>query len=82
MKNNLPIDNPPKTKPQAAAKRPALPTHAAKGWRQAEVTGARIHRSLPDAAGDAQSHHLPLVASDKDFRRPMKRSMVMALPAK
>lgn len=37
MKNNLPIDNPLKTRPQAAAKRPSLPTHAGKGGFHAEI---------------------------------------------
>lgn len=34
MKNHLPIDNPPKAEPQDAAKRPALPIHAGKGFRR------------------------------------------------
>ncbi len=82
MKNNLPIDNSPKTRAQAAAKRPALPIHAGKGGFQAAIVGAHSHRSLLDAADDVQSHHLQPVTFDKDFRRLMKRSMVMVLPTK
>ncbi len=82
MKNHLPIDNPSKTRPQAAAKRPALPIHAGKGGFQAAIADAHSHRSLLDAADDAQSHHLPLATFDKDFRRLMKPSMVTVLPTK
>ena len=80
MKNNLPIDNPPKTKLQAAAKRLALPIHAGKGRFQAAIDDTRSHRSLLDAADDAQPRHLQLVAFDKDFRRLMKHS-IMVSPA-
>ena len=82
MKDNLPIDNPPKSRPQAAAKRPALPIHAGKGGFHAAIAVTHSHRSLLDAADDAQFHHLQLVTFDKDFRRLMKPSMVTVLPTK
>lgn len=54
MKTSLPINNPPKTKPQAAAKRPVLPIHAGKGGLQATIAVIHSYRSLLDAADDAQ----------------------------
>lgn len=82
MKNNLPIDNPPKIRPQSAAKRPALPIYAGKGGFQAAIADVYSHRFLLDAADDVQSHHLHLVTFDKGFRRLMKPSMVTVLPTK
>ncbi|MFZ2300394.1 MAG: hypothetical protein WAW10_00830 [Gallionella sp.] len=39
MKNNFPTDNPPKIRPQAAAKRPALPIHAGNGGYKVVLLG-------------------------------------------
>jgi len=73
MKNHLPLDNLLKTR---------QPINAGKGGLQAAIAGAYSHRALLDAADDVQSHRLQLVTFDKDFRRLMKRSMVMVLPTK
>ncbi len=80
MKNNLPIDNPPKTREQAALQQPAQPIHAGKSGFHAAVADAHSHHSLLDAADDAQFHHLQLFTFDRGFSRLMKRSLV--LPAK
>lgn len=75
-------NNPLKAKPQTAAKRPALPTHAGKGGLNVALADVYSHRSLLDAADIALPYHLQQATSNKDFRRLMKFSPVTVLPTK